>query len=259
MNRKLSTKKNRKLKYKRKRPINVVSGSINSENRHVDWGSYPTTVLNFRGLMLPDRFKTTLLYIHNFRFMNAAATGTQIYRGNSCYDPDQTGAGGQPMGFDQFSIFYNKYRVTKSTLEISVSRSSESVRLCVVPSNSFTTPNTVDTAIQNPYNVLFDVSSTISNFNKKITMPTYRIWGVHPQSVLTQDNFAATVSTDPADPWAWILLGASYDGVTTATVWLDIRIYFEVEFFDRYPVAVSLEDRYTSITKSKQVRLLTKS
>jgi hypothetical protein len=205
----------------------------------MDWQQSRTSIVRFPGLMMPDRFVTKLKYAETFRLLNAAATGQQIFRGNSCYDPDQTGVGGQPMGFDQFAIFYNKYRVRASTLTFNLIRTSESVRITITPSNSFSVPASVATALENPYNRLIDISSSISNFSNSTRMPTYKIWGVDPTTVSSEDNFAATVTADPTNVWAWVLNVATYDGIATATLWVDLAVIYEVEFFDRYPIARS--------------------
>jgi hypothetical protein len=231
----LSKQKNNKRRGNR---VNNISTQPYLDG-DIDWQQSKSTILRFPGLMMPDRFFTNLKYAETFRILNAAATGQQIFRGNSCYDPDQTGVGGQPMGFDQFAIFYNKYRVRASTLTFNLIRTSESVRITITPSNSFSTPSTVATALENPYNRLIDISSSISNYSNTTRMPTYKIWGVSPEAVSSEDSFAATVTADPGNPWAWIVNVATYDGIATATLWVDLSIIFEVEFFDRYPIARS--------------------
>lgn len=40
------------------------------------------------------------------------------YRANSCYDPDLTGTGHQPMGFDQYSLLYDHYTVIGSKITV---------------------------------------------------------------------------------------------------------------------------------------------
>lgn len=52
--------------------------------------------------------------------------GTWVYRANSVYDPNYTGTGHQPMGFDQWSILYNHYTVVgaKITVQMMVDNST---------------------------------------------------------------------------------------------------------------------------------------
>lgn len=49
---------------------------------------------------------------------SAAAPDYWVFRANSVYDPDFTGTGHQPMGFDQWAIFYDHYTVIGSRCSV---------------------------------------------------------------------------------------------------------------------------------------------
>ncbi|WP_445775552.1 hypothetical protein [Shewanella sp.] len=50
--------------------------------------------------------------------------GYHSFRANSCFDPDYTGTGHQPLGFDQWSTFYNHYIVVGAKIKITVTSNS---------------------------------------------------------------------------------------------------------------------------------------
>lgn len=49
----------------------------------------------------------------------AGALATYVLRANSIYDPDYTGLGHQPLGYDQLAALYNHYTVLSSTVKAS--------------------------------------------------------------------------------------------------------------------------------------------
>lgn len=54
----------------------------------------------------------------------------RVLRLNSLYDPDATGAGHQPYGYDQITAIYQKYKVHACTFEVSWWGTSNSAFLC---------------------------------------------------------------------------------------------------------------------------------
>lgn len=57
-----------------------------------------------------------MVYTQNLTYtITAGVPGGNAYRGNSVFDPDASGAGAQPYGYDQLSLHYNVYRVHDSS------------------------------------------------------------------------------------------------------------------------------------------------
>jgi len=63
----------------------------------------------------------TLRYVAN-REMNGAAGAGDVWniRANGCHDPDQTGTGHQPYGWDTYKTLYNHYTVLSSKIQVSI-------------------------------------------------------------------------------------------------------------------------------------------
>jgi len=62
------------------------------------------------GTIRPDRIMVKLPYETTVQ-LTGAITVDHIMNTNSLFDPDRTGAGHQPMGFDTWSVIYNRYLV----------------------------------------------------------------------------------------------------------------------------------------------------
>jgi len=62
----------------------------------------------------------------------AGVTSSWSFRANSIFDPDQTGVGHQPIGSDQWAVFYNHYIVLESAISITFYPASENIDPLVV-------------------------------------------------------------------------------------------------------------------------------
>jgi hypothetical protein len=67
--------------------------------------------------LFPARTVKMLRYSTSFNISTTAgAVGTYVFRANDLFDPDFSGTGHQPMGFDQMMLFYNHFCVTHAKM-----------------------------------------------------------------------------------------------------------------------------------------------
>lgn len=74
-----------------------------------------------RHLPLAPFMKRTLRYMETGLVLNPGVAGIAadyVFSANGIYDPNVTGTGHQPLGFDQLMTFYNKYTVIGSKIQI---------------------------------------------------------------------------------------------------------------------------------------------
>lgn len=72
-----------------------------------------SNMLSFQKAPMPNRFAAKLRYA-SFAELNPGAggiPGVQIVSANGLFDPDISGVGHQPRGFDQFMVMYDHYTV----------------------------------------------------------------------------------------------------------------------------------------------------
>lgn len=75
----------------------------------------------------------------NSATVTLATVTSRLFRLNSLYDPDLSGLGTQPVGYDQWAAFYNKYRVVSTEVEIRVeNRLAESFTVVYFPTDTAT-------------------------------------------------------------------------------------------------------------------------
>ncbi len=68
---------------------------------------------------VPDHKVVTLRYVARFTLnASAASAAHHLFRANDLFAPDLTGGGYQPMAFDQWMVFYNRFTVIASKIKV---------------------------------------------------------------------------------------------------------------------------------------------
>lgn len=106
---------------------------------------------------IPQKQKVTLRYTQKVSLSSAAAaTGHQVFSANGLYDPDITGSGHQPRGFDQMMELYDHYQVIGAQCKVMFeSITSPSVCGIALRDTNAVTTNYLDYLEANPANTTF--------------------------------------------------------------------------------------------------------
>lgn len=79
-----------------------------------------TVAFNQGPVGVADQTIVRLRYVSQVSLASAGALATNVYSGNSCFDPDVTGTGHQPYFFDQWATFYADYTCLGSAVKVTV-------------------------------------------------------------------------------------------------------------------------------------------
>lgn len=217
------------------------SGVAFPSRRH-DWGGDGT-------LVCPNSVRV------NLPFTQVLAPGTTSgglyvyqYRANSCFDPDYSGTGLQPNGFDQWAQFYNSFVVLSSEVIVEYVASGAYVgELVVVPSFNASSPaNTKEATGWRYAKSVMGVPSGNATYHKIVSkMSTATMCGVPPAAVLSDSDWASTISTNPANfnTWFWNIFLQNQSSSTTLGDYLRVTIVYDVKFFDPAQSAFSATHR----------------
>jgi hypothetical protein len=89
----------------------IIPGSKNYGNS--------TTVQQLTTPIFPAKVTKRLRYSTNFPLTTTVgAVSSYVFSANGLFDPDITGTGHQPMGFDQLMVSYNHYIVTHANITV---------------------------------------------------------------------------------------------------------------------------------------------
>lgn len=160
------------------------------------------------------------------------ATQTQLFNMNSAYDPDETGVGHQPYGFDQLAGLFAHYRVYKLSWHIQFAPSNDRLVVCVVPVNGSISPTTVASAGELPLavtKVLGYGGGVPTKFNGKQSLP--RLTGATSIQYKTDDRYSSTINASPTEVMRLNILVFNPTAATIETT-MSVTLIYHTEFYD---------------------------
>ena len=197
------------------------------------------------GTPFPTRCRAVLKYTS---YCNLAAgissAGQYFLRCNSIYDPDASGVGGQPRGFDQYALLYNQYTVNKAKLTavvcIPATGSSGQILFGATIKPDLSGTAVVDQLADQPYTV-----SKISNQQDSTAGRTIRMYWDRKKRFPKNDtslSLSAATNANPAEQEFWqVWMQSAYSPLTDAPTALTIQyqIEYDVEFYELKALAPS--------------------
>jgi len=183
---------------------------------------------------MPLRLKYT-----DFRTVTASGNVASYgYRQNSVFDPDYTGVGGQPNGFDQFKVIYQYYRVVMVEVRITWMDVTSSARaLCVLGATAdSSSPSTGELLGQTNFSRSGLVGTQTDTASQFLRVRTSQLAGVDDQSILADDTYKADVGANPGRVF-YIWCMADTSGSTD-----QVSFRIEITYFVRFETRIDVED-----------------
>jgi hypothetical protein len=162
------------------------------------------------------------------------------YRLNSAFDPDYTGTGHQPMGFDQWSAYYNHYCVESVDYEVQMLPSGTVyTNTATYLSDDVTVPTNFSeiselggvVAFGSPY------SSTNSHIYKgRVNIAQF----FNRKNIASDPELRALTSANPTEVAYLTLFAANADPVQGQAFYFGIKLTYKVRFMEPKDLAPSL-------------------
>jgi hypothetical protein len=133
----------------------------------------------------------------------SGAVVTYVIRANDLFDPDFTGTGHQPMGFDQMMLFYNHFCVVKARLICIFKSTSGNVSTALIRQDAASTPLTV-------INRIFEFGGCVSaqletegtfgaSKRLELSVDIAKLQGVNRNTMLADPSLRGDAATSPTE------------------------------------------------------------
>lgn len=203
------------------------------------------------GAAFPTRLRRKLLYFDQYTIASSVgAVGLQQFRVNSLFDPDLTGTGHQPRGFDQLCTAtgpYTRYRVMGVSIVLQyIADNSPVMTIAAGFSDASTLPSVAGGGIGSIAGNgelpgwLTSLSNTYGSNVKELAFAA-RIADIESKpeaSIRAEDGYAATSGASPVDV-CYFSIQAQAVGAATSNLDVLVKIEFDAEFEGPWLLAAS--------------------
>lgn len=229
MPRKPSTKTYKKKSYRKSRSSKYAGG--------------PKTVNATQVLAVPDRMLLKLPYYEQIKW-SGNTSAYYDFNLNSIYDPNRSGIGHQPLGYDQWGKLYNRYRVYGVTIRLSATNLGDvPVRVGMIGDNlaSGAAYLSDESKFEQPHMKSFLLGNA-NGMNTKTVKMFYSCAKVNGSDKIrynSDNQFQSQWNNNPNEIIVGHVVGNSIDGTTALNVVWDVHIIYHMEAFDRITLSLS--------------------
>lgn len=203
-------------------------------------GRKKTTLVNKSALApIPARYITKLKYAESFT-LTGTGMRTQQMNLNSLFDPNRSGIGHQPYGFDQLcgpagSALYNRYRVFKVDYVVTVANDSYNIHYAVLNTNDAAPPiGNVSEARENPrcQYACQNPGGTLKKITGSISLPS--LLGRTKAQYMSNPDYQAQYNATPSELAIMNIFaqGLNDDISVSMSHTINLLMVYHVEFFD---------------------------
>jgi hypothetical protein len=164
----------------------------------------------------------------------ASAVNAYIFSANGLFDPNITGTGHQPMGFDQMMVFYNHYTVLGASVRCMFENTgtpTSKVGLSVSGSTTFSVDYEVN--IENGQMVFATVQPAGTNGSTcalRTAVNCANFQGL--QNIMDDPDMRGDIASNPIEQLYFVLSLWNTSGATVPVCNVDVLIEYDVVFHE---------------------------
>lgn len=222
------TKKNYRKRYTKKTPM-YTQMTVHNTNKRFPLGK---------------TFKTVLPYFYELDSLNpgVGTAASHVYSCNGVYDPDITGVGHQPLGFDQFSLLYDHYTVIGSKISVTfVNKDTTLTQMVGIRiSDTASTDNNFARTVENG-TMTWAVLGADGKGDNKVTLSkavSIKKFMGRP-NILSEDELRGTIISNPLDQCYFHIMAGETGLSDPSTVKIIVKIEYVTVFTEPKVLAQS--------------------
>lgn len=182
----------------------------------------------------PDRMKAKISFSIGGSVTTTTSLGEIVLSGNNVNDPGLSFSATQPVWYDQLQVFYLRYRVHASKIEVNTCNTTALVpySIAVYPTTSSAGVTNLVDACSQPRCKVRQGSGANGNDRVRIvhSCDSSKIFGT---PITASTDFSGLANANPGIEWYWVVSSQAFDGTTSVTITDEIRLVYDVEFYDR--------------------------
>jgi hypothetical protein len=179
-----------------------------------------------------------------------------VISANGAFDPNITGTGHQPMGFDQMMLFYEQATVVASSIRVLFSSSaSTDCRVAISLTPDTTTPVLPD-IVENGLIVMDRVvgSGGTGNAHTSVELELHcdvaKYFGRSHRELITSPEFYSTAAANPTEQVYFQICCWNPSSATTYNTFFDVVVSYDIFYYEPRKTGPSLSRRVNASQKS---------
>lgn len=207
----------------------------------------PYAMINRTSNFIPNRYITKMIYADSLDLDNTSGGTTlasAIFRLNGLYDPNYSGVGHQPMGYDQLTPLYQRYLVRGVKVIVTgkgtTGANSDSVVLAIQgrPINSLTSyPTSPSMALEDRMTSVVPIDNDKS-FKFARYFDIAKMWGTSRNHLEGEQDFSSSNNTNPQKECYLSIGVGSHSGLASRFIG-SIKLIYYVTWYSPASVATS--------------------
>lgn len=179
----------------------------------------------------PMRFPTKMIYVEQFTLDPGSGTlAGYVFSGNGLYDPNITGTGHQPRGFDQLMAMYDHYVVVGSKCNVKLAPSNQTPAICCLAVQDGTgVSSDINNYLEHRLSRYTSTGSDMSS--RSLTIASSPRTYLGRSKVLSDPELKGTASANPTEGYYFVVATEATDnagdpGVFSCVATIEYSVVF---------------------------------